>query len=294
MSFIMTLINCDICLMRISVIISTYNHPEWLEKVLWGYECQTYKNFEVVIADDGSGEPTLTLVDRFKTTSKLIINHVWHEDVGYQKCQILNKSIMASATDYLLFTDGDCIPRKDFVEQHVIHAEKGYFLSGGAIRLPMSTSKLITREDIETQRAFNRKWLEANGLRKGFLKNLKLTHDRGLASFMNFITPAKASWNGGNASGWKSDILSVNGFDERMEYGGQDREFGERLINKGIRSKQLRYSAICVHLDHGRGYKTENSVKKNIQIRKVTRGDKKVWTEFGIIKKHETFVEVKA
>ncbi len=274
--------------MKISVIISTYNHPEWLEKVLWGYECQTYTNFEVVIADDGSGEPTRALIDRFKATSKLEIIHVWHADVGYQKCQILNKSIVAATTDYLLFTDGDCIPRKDFVEQHVARAESGYFLSGGAIRLPMSTSKIITQADIEAQRAFDREWLEANGLEKRFLKNLKLTQSKGLASVMNFITPANASWNGGNASGWKSDILSVNGFDERMEYGGQDREFGERMLNKGIRSKQLRYSAVCIHLDHGRGYKTEDSVRKNIEIRKVTRGEGKTWTEFGIRKQQET------
>jgi len=57
-------------------------------------------------------------------------------------------------------------------------------------------------------------------------------------------------------------------------------------MNKGFKSKQLRYSAICVHLDHSRGYKTDSSVQKNINIRKVTRGDKKVWTEFGIRKEN--------
>ena len=146
--------------MKVSVIISTYNHPEWLEKVLWGYECQTYADFEVVIADDGSGDSTRSLIQRFIDNSNLEINHVWHEDKGYQKCQILNKSILAANTEYLIFTDGDCVPRNDFVEQHVANAEEGYFLSGGAIRLPMTTSKLLTRDDIVGQRAFNRKWLE--------------------------------------------------------------------------------------------------------------------------------------
>ncbi|MFN3841606.1 MAG: glycosyltransferase, partial [Cyclobacteriaceae bacterium] len=252
--------------------------------VLWGYECQTHKAFEVVIADDGSGEPTRKLIDRFIRDSALEIIHVWHEDRGYQKCQILNKAIQAATADYLIFTDGDCVPRNDFVEQHISRAEKGYFLSGGAIRLPMELSKNITKEDIVTQRAFQRHWLERNGLEKRFLKNLKLTQSNGLASFLNRITPANASWNGGNASGWKSDIQSVNGFDERMEYGGQDRELGERLMNKGLKSKQLRYSAVCIHLDHSRGYKTDDSVKKNIQIRKVTRSTGKAWTPFGIIK----------
>jgi glycosyltransferase involved in cell wall biosynthesis len=287
-------INYHICQMKISVIISTFNHPGWLEKVLCGYECQTYKNFEVLIADDGSGEPTRALIDHFKTSSKLEIIHIWHEDAGYRKCQILNKAIVTAATDYLLFTDGDCIPRNDFVEQHVKRAEKGFFLSGGAIRLPMDTSKLITRDDIVNQRAFSRKWLEENGLEKKLLKNLKLNQNKWLASVLNFITPANASWNGGNASGWKSDILSVNGFDERLVYGGLDREFGERMINKGIKSKQLRYSAICIHLDHSRVYKSESSIKKNIEMRKVTRRERKIRTEFGIIKLHESPVEVKA
>lgn len=270
--------------MRVSVIISTYNHPEWLEKVLWGYECQGYKDFEVVIADDGSGEPTRKLIERFTRESNLSIIHVWHEDNGYQKCQILNKSIQAATTDYLIFTDGDCVPRNDFVEQHVKRSEKGYFLSGGAIRLPIGLSKSLTKEDIVTQRAFQRDWLEAHGLERRLLKNLKLTKNQGLASFLNRITPANASWNGGNASGWKADLLAINGFDERMEYGGQDRELGERMMNKGLRPKQLRYSAVCIHLDHSRGYKTNDSVKKNIQIRKVTRNTGKTWTEFGIIK----------
>lgn len=287
-------INYHICQMKFSVIISTFNHPGWLEKVLWGYECQTYKNFEVLIADDGSDEPTRALIDHFKTSSKLEIIHVWHEDAGYRKCQILNKAILAASTDYLLFTDGDCIPRNDFVEQHVKRAEKGFFLSGGAIRLPLDTSKLITRDDIVIQRSFSRKWLEENGLEKKLLKNLKLNQNKWLASVLNFITPANASWNGGNASGWKSDILSVNGFDERLVYGGLDREFGERMINKGIKSKQLRYSAICIHLDHSRGYKSESSIKKNIEMRKVTRRERKKSTEFGIIKQHESHVEEKA
>jgi glycosyltransferase involved in cell wall biosynthesis len=280
--------------MEISVIISTYNHPEWLEKVLWGYECQTYKDFKVVIADDGSGSPTRNLIDRFKASSALEILHVWHEDTGYGKCQILNEAIIASTTDYLLFTDGDCVPRNDFVFQHVRHAEKGFFLSGGAIRLPLETSKLLTRDDIVSQRAFNRIWLEENGLQKRFLKNLKLIQNKRIASLLNLITPTKATWNGGNASGWKEDVLAVNGFDESLEYGGQDREFGERMRNTGLGSKQLRYSAICIHLDHSRSYKSENSIKRNIEMRKQARRDKKIRTESGIIKHNVSDSGVKA
>lgn len=273
--------------MKVSVIISTYNSPVWLEKVLWGYECQIYKDFEIIIADDGSDEPTRQLIERFKSNSQLKIIHVWHQHNGYQKCQILNKAILAATTEYLIFTDGDCIPRKDFVEQHVKRQEQGYFLSGGAVRLPMETSKTITREDIVNESAFDLGWLLKKGLPKRLLKNFKLSANGTLSELLNSITPTKATWNGGNASGWKKDLMSVNGFDERMEYGGQDRELGERLKNKGLKSKQIRYSAICVHLEHGRGYKTEESIKKNKRIRHQTRMSKSIWTPYGINKKTE-------
>jgi len=269
--------------MKVSVIISTYNSPEWLEKVLWGYECQTYKNFEIIVADDGSDNATRSLVEKFETQAKLNIIHVWHEDRGFQKSEILNKAIQAATTDYLIFSDGDCIPRNDFVQVHAMKAAPGYFLSGGYFMLSMETSKAITRRDIQNGNAFDVQWLKDHGLARTY-KTLKLTSKGNLERFLNFVTPTKATWNGHNSSGWKKDILDVNGFNEQMQYGGQDRELGERLINKGIRGKQIRYSAVCVHLDHKRGYKTSESIQKNKSIRKETRELKKTWTEFGIVK----------
>ena len=269
---------------RISVIISTYNSPLWLEKVLWGYECQTYKDFEVIIADDGSGKIKEKLISRFKNSKTMDIIHVWHEDNGFQKCQILNKAIRKAPSDYLIFTDGDCIPRNDFIEQHVARAQKGFFLSGGAVRLPMETSKLIKQENIISGDAFNLSWLIKHGLPKKYLKNLKLISNSYITNLLNKLTPSSATWNGGNSSGWKEDLISVNGFDERMKYGGEDRELGERLFNKGLKSKQIRYSAICIHLDHQRSYKTNEALEINLAIRKNTKKKKVIKTPFGIKK----------
>ena len=269
--------------MTVSVIISTYNKPAWLQKVIWGYECQTHKDFELIIADDGSGQPTKELVEKFQTESNLKIKHVWHPDNGFQKSAILNKAILASSTEYLIFSDGDCIPRKDFVETHVKHSEKGYFLSGGYFMLPIETSKIISRENIVNGNAFDVDWLYAHGLKRTY-KSLKLTSGGLQGKILNLLTPTKATWNGHGSSGWKKNIIDVNGFNEEMQYGGQDRELGERLVNTGIKGKQIRYSAICVHLEHNRGYKTSESIQKNERIRAETRRLKKVWTEFGIIK----------
>ena len=275
--------NASVAHPKISVIVSTYNSEAWLEKVLWGFNCQTYRDFEVVVADDGSGPATRELLERMESEVFYPIVHVWQEDEGFQKSRILNKALVASHGDYIIMTDGDCIPRKDFVEVHFINREEGYFISGGYYMLPMNISLMITREDIEAQRCFDIHWLKEKGIPKTF-KNNKLTARGFIALMLNTFTPTGATWNGHNSSGWKKDILNVNGFDERMQYGGQDRELGERLVNFGIKSKQFRYSAVCVHLDHKRGYKTPESLEKNAGIRKTTRKERRVWTHYGITK----------
>ena len=267
--------------MKISVIITTYNSENWLKKVLLGYLYQTEKDLEIIIADDGSTPKTKTLIDSFQGKFKHPIIHVWQEDNGFQKSQILNKAILASTTDYLIFSDGDCIPRKDFVETHLQYREEGRFLSGGYFMLPMNISKLINQNDVIAQNCFNVNWLLKNGLKKSF-KNNKLTAKAFKAKLLNFLTPTKPSWNGHNASGWKKDLVKINGFNQEMQYGGQDRELGERLENTGIKGKQIRYSAICVHLDHARGYVNPETWAKNNAIRKNTRDHKVVWTKIGI------------
>jgi glycosyltransferase involved in cell wall biosynthesis len=267
--------------MEISVIFSTYNSEEWLEKVILGFSVQTFRNFEIIIADDGSREATKNLIDKLRTEIDIPIIHVWQEDNGFQKSQILNKAILAATSDYLIFTDGDCIPREDFVEVHDKFREKGYFLSGGYFKLPMDISKLISKDDIINQRCFDLQWLKANGLPSS-LKNIKFLASGIASKVLNFVTPTNASWNGHNSSGWKQDLMEVNGFNQEMQYGGQDRELGERLFNKGLKSKQIRYSAICVHLDHKRGYVNEETWKKNYAIRENTRNNKVIKTPIGI------------
>ena len=268
----------------ISVIISTYNSEEWLEKVLWGFQQQSFKDFEVVIADDGSGPRTKELIRRMKDSVFYKIVHVWQEDEGFQKSKILNKALMGCSADYIIMTDGDCIPRNDFVAVHHLNSAPGFYISGGYCMLPIHISKLIDKEDIEKQNCFNIHWLKSNGIPKKFKKS-KLTVKGHVSKFLNSFTPTNASWNGHNSSGWKADILRINGFDERMQYGGQDRELGERLVNSGIKPIQLRYSAICVHLDHKRGYKTEASIHKNKFIRKEVKKTRSSWTDYGLIKK---------
>jgi len=267
----------------IGIVISTYNHPAWLEKTLWGYMYQTHPDFELIIADDGSGNETRALIEHYRKIAFPDIKHVWHSDKGFQKSRILNEALLVATSEYLIFTDQDCIPRNDFVETHLKLAEEGFLLSGGYFKLPMDISLKITEDDVASQRSFDLSWLREHGLGCSF-KNTKLIRSSAFSVCMNFITPTKTTWNGMNSSGWRKDMFAVNGYNEEMQYGGQDREFGERLFNMGIRSKQIRYSAICLHLDHKRPYKTDETMLKNRAIRKHTRQEMIIRTPSGIMK----------
>lgn len=268
---------------NITVIIATYNKIDWLEKVLYGYSVQTYKDFDIIIADDGSTKETKAVIDRFKADYPVNITHAWHEDKGYRRQKILNEAIVMAKNEYILFTDGDCIPREDFVETHAKHAEQGYFLSGGYCKLNMNLSETISEDDIKTHNCFDVKWLKSKG-ELGSKNTLKLSVKDGLAKFLDVVTPTGATFNNCNSSAWKADLIAINGYDERMQYGGPDRELGERLINNEIKTKQIRYKAICLHLDHARGYKTQESLDRNLAIRAKVKKENLKWTEHGIKK----------
>jgi len=265
-----------------SVIFTTYNQPDWLEKVLLGFAAQDRLDFEVLVADDGSDAHTATRLRALAPRLPMPVRHLWQADHGFRKCEALNRAIAAARSDYLVFTDGDCIPRADFVATHLRERAPGRFLSGGYHRLPMATSRAITADDIRAQRCFDAPWLHARGMPRS-QRDRKLTAGPVMARLLDLLSPARASWNGHNASGWTRDVLAVNGFDQRLCYGGEDREFGERLENAGIRGKRIRHRAIVVHLDHARGYVTEEGIALNRALRAETRSRGRTWTEYGIV-----------
>lgn len=276
---------------KMGVVITTYNQPKWLKNVLFGYEAQRHNNFTVIIADDGSGQPTRDVIEFFQARGKLNIKHVWHEDKGFQKCQILNKAIAQTDCDYLIFTDGDCVPEPDFISIHQSLAEPGYFLSGGYVKLTTPVSEAITETDIASGVIFDINWLKKTGQPANH-KLWKLIKNKTIKSLLNAITPTKATWNGMNSSTWTSDIKACNGFNEDMQYGGLDRELGERLYNHGLKGKQVRYSVNCLHLDHPRAYDNPETWKKNYAIRNEVKRTGRFWAENGIVKKEQLLTSI--
>ncbi|TWU60291.1 putative glycosyl transferase [Rubripirellula tenax] len=267
----------------ISVVLSTYNQPAWLEKVLWGYSVQQHRRFEIVLADDGSRVTTSEMVKRLRDQTGMTIKHVWHADDGFRKSTILNRALEAVAGSYVLFSDGDCIPRSDFVAQHYAALEPERFLSGGYYKLPMELSQRITADDIRSGRAFSLGWLRRNGLPPSH-RWLRLVSGRA-STLLNRITPTRPTWNGNNSSGWTADVIAAGGYDERMRYGGQDRELGERLENAGVRGKHVRFQTVVLHLDHGRGYANEEDLNRNLSIRRETVSTGRQRTSHGLSSK---------
>ncbi len=253
--------------MKISVILSTYNQPAWLEKVLLAYTLQDFRDFELLIADDGSRGETRRLIARFAREADFPIRHIWHEDRGFRRSIILNAAILASMGDYLVFSDGDCIPRQDFIRTHMELAEPGCFLSGGSIHLSMRTSRSISRQDVVQGRFWDPRWLDLRGQSLG-RRRLRLVQPGITAALLDHLTTTKPTWNLNNASTWRSPLFAVNGMEREMQYKGADRALGSRLENLGLRGKRIRFRAVLLHLDHARPYETSESTRKNLAIRR--------------------------
>lgn len=266
----------------VSVIISTYNSPRWLELVLTGYFLQRFSGrFDLVIADDGSSEETASLLQRLAVHSPVPLRHVWQPDDGFQKCRILNKAIAVSMGKILLFTDGDCIPQSNMVQMHVDRAKPCSFLTGGYLKLPEKVSFQISLADIKAGFPFQPAWLVRHGYRPS-TKLLKLMLPSPLDRLANRITPTKRTWNGHNSSCFREDAIAVNGFNEAIQYGGQDVEFGRRLLHAGIRGRHIRFSTIPVHLYHGHGYVTPGMRERSKMQREATDRNRLIRAPLGL------------
>lgn len=267
----------------ISVVVSTYNAPDRLEKALWGFSAQTDRRFELLIADDGSTKATRDVVDRMRAETGMEIRHLWHPDEGFRKTVICNRAFAEAAYDYILVTDGDCIPRADLVATHLRFRRPGCYLGSTALRLPANAADAISKEEILSGRIFNFGWL----WRQGFVVEpqlLRLACPGRIQPVANRCLCRNSRFHGANSSAWKSDILWVNGYDERLSYGGQDAELGYRLRHAGVRPIKVRCSAHCLHIDHERAYAPPEVRRVTREAVERTRQSEVAFTPYGIVK----------
>jgi glycosyltransferase involved in cell wall biosynthesis len=235
--------------MKTAVIITTYNRPDALAAVLAGYAAQTDQDFELIVADDGSTSETRAVVQDYQCQSCCSVRHVWQEDRGFRAAAIRNRAVATTAAEYLIFTDGDCIPSRQFVQMHKQLAEPGYFLGGNRVLLSPGATKRVLQERVPVHEWRWRQWVWS-WIRRDVNRLLPLlTLPDGA-----FRKWASAQWTGiktCNLSLWRSHLVQVNGLDESYEgWGLEDSDLVIRLLRAGVKHKTARYAAPVFHLWH--------------------------------------------
>lgn len=243
---------------KATLMVTTYEMPRHLELVCAGILRQSAHEFEVVICDDGSGPQTRKLIEGFSETFEQKFGspvvHVWQEHSGFRKCRILNEGLRRSSGQTLIFLDGDCIPHRDFVRDHLEQAEAGRYLAGRRVELGEKFSAGLTTQKI------------LQGHLDGPSIGLMLSGLSGDSEFTNRSLRIPSAWlrkklkmdripdlKGCNYSVSRADLEAVNGFDESYEgYGREDTDIELRLQHLGLKIKSLKGLALQYHVWHPR------------------------------------------
>ncbi|MGH8548988.1 MAG: glycosyltransferase family 2 protein [Methylococcales bacterium] len=236
---------------RISVIVTTYNRPGALRVCLNSLALQSDPDFEILIADDGSGESTRETILRYTTenTRAKAVRHVYQEDRGFRAGTIRNKAVAKSRGDYLVFMDGDCVVFPDFIAMHRKLAESAYFVPGNRVLLSKKYTGEVLNKDIPL---YQKSFLYFLGL---FLTG-KINHCASLVRLpLGFLRRLHTTqWKKAktcNLGMWRNDFTRVNGFDETFEgWGYEDSDLVVRLIHAGVYRKTGRHAVPVLHLWH--------------------------------------------
>jgi glycosyltransferase involved in cell wall biosynthesis len=229
----------------ISVVVSTYNWPEALAAVLNGLANQTDRNFEVVIADDGSDRRTAEVLSHARVRAK----HVWHEDRGFRLAEIRNRATLACSGEYVIFIDGDCVPRPNFIATHRRLAEPGYFVQGNRINLRKKLTQRVLAEKLDPSRWGLLTWIGHRLGRRVSRLDPLVTLPLGPLRKLTEQTGERAL--GCNQAFWREDLINVDGFDSAfVGWGWEDSDMLARLLHAGVRRKYGKYATGVIHLYH--------------------------------------------
>lgn len=237
---------------RLAVVVTTYNRPDALERVLSAYLSQADLDIELLVADDGSTDDTRRVVERFAERTAFPVHHVWHEDDGFRAGTIRNRAVARTAADYIVFTDGDCVPLSGFVAGHRALAERGWFVAGNRALLSERLTRSVLQQQarLETWSRFD--WARAF-LRRD-VNRIAPLWTRDLPDARGWRRRQPARWEGAkscNLGVWREDLVRVNGFDEAYSgWGLEDSDLVVRLLHAGVRHKNGRFGTPLAHLWH--------------------------------------------
>ena len=271
----------------ISVIVSTYNRADALDAVLRALSRQSDGRFEIVVADDGSGPATQRVVADRAARATVPVKHVWHEDSGFRLAEIRNLGIRAGAGRYIIFLDGDCIPRRDFVAAHRRLAEPGWFVTGNRILMSQQlTARVLDKGSGPGNGPGNDPGNELHlepelwGLgkhlslrRRGDLNRLAPLLSLPLGALRKRRARQWKGASGSNMAFWRADLDAVDGFDAAFKgWGREDSDIFIRLIRAGVRRKDGRFATGVLHLWHREADRSGLDVNER-QLADVMQGD---------------------
>lgn len=258
--------------MTTSLIIATYNWPEALELSLKSALNQSLLPTEIIVADDGSGEETRKVVEKYQQLAPMPLLHIWHEDEGFRLAKIRNRAIAASSGDYIIQVDGDIIMHPDFVKDHVGFARRGSYVSGSRVNMTEELSKRLQAEHS----------IRVNAFTKGTTNLLNGLHLPCLSRFQEHYRKNDLYYvRGCNMAFWRDDLVRVNGYNEALQgWGREDNEISCRLNNLGDVRRIAKFRAIEFHQYHCE--RSRESLSKNDDLLHRTIDEKLSWCELGL------------
>lgn len=234
--------------MTLEIIMAAYNNAATMRLVLEGYLRQTDGDFRLCVADDGSGPEIAALVEEMRVRG-LPIRHIWQEDRGFRKAEIVNHAIATSEADYIVLTDNDCIPARWFVADHKAWARPGHFVAGRRVDTKAALARQLLMGMIDPKRLDSFAyllWLAARGQLTRAEKALR--PPAWLAALWGRKPQALL---GANIGVWRHDLLAVNGFDNDFQgYGGEEVDLEWRLLAYGVEPRAARGRACLYHVYH--------------------------------------------
>ncbi len=235
----------------LSLVVTTYNWPQALAVVLESLRRQGDRGFEVVVADDGSGEETAALIRSFQADFPVPLKHAWQPDRGFRAAASRNRAIEATAGDYIVFVDGDCFVLPDFVARNRRLAEPGWFISGKRSYLRGGVSARILGGQPPVGMGSRLAWFGRSLLNQCTRPAEFVARGEG-----EFRKKQAGNWEKVqtcNLGVWHADCVAINGFDERyVGHGLEDSDFVLRLIRSGVRRKLGNNASLVLHLEHER------------------------------------------
>jgi glycosyltransferase involved in cell wall biosynthesis len=233
----------------ISVIVTTYNREDALDAALRALAHQSDRNFEIIIADDGSRPETARVIESWKSRLPMPLKCVRHEHRGFRGGEIRNRGIRASTGELCIFLDGDCLAAADFIAAHRRLAEPGWFVTGNRILLSRQLTNSVLAERLAAE-TWNFAALLRERLRGGV--------NRLLPTLRLPLGPLRKlhgeSWEGAhtcNLAVARRDLDRIDGFDSAYTgWGLEDSDLVVRLLHAGVRRKDGRFATGVLHLWH--------------------------------------------